>query len=64
MKIKELQDVKASDEARVIDLAGKHGLTFGRTAKGYKFEDFYAWNLDQALGYVEGYDRAVAAKGE
>jgi hypothetical protein len=64
MKLKVLCDVKASDEARVKHLAEQYGLTFKRAGKGYKFEDFNAWNLDQALGYVEGYDRAMAAVRE
>jgi hypothetical protein len=59
-----LCDVKASDEARVNDLAEQYGLTFKRVGKGYRFEDFNAWNLDQALGYVEGYDRAMLAAKE
>lgn len=61
MKVKVLSDVKASDEARVKDLAEKHGLPLKRVGMIYKFEDFNAWNLDQALGFVEGYDRAIAA---
>jgi hypothetical protein len=64
MKLKVLCDVKASDEARVEDLVGKYGLPFKRVGKLYVFADFNAWNLDQALGYVEGYDRAMAAAGE
>jgi hypothetical protein len=52
-------DVKASDEARVNDLAEQYGLAFKRVGKSYVFDDFNAWNLDQALGYVEGYDRAM-----
>jgi hypothetical protein len=30
----------------------------------YRFKDYTAYGLDQAIGYVEGYDRAIAAHGE
>jgi predicted xylose isomerase-like sugar epimerase len=60
LKLKPPQDVKASDKARVKDLAEQHGLAFKRFGAIYQFEDFNAWNLDQALGYVEGYDRAMS----
>jgi hypothetical protein len=46
---------------RLNDLARQHGLTFKRAGMVYRFEDFTAYGLDQALGYVEGFDRAVAA---
>jgi hypothetical protein len=54
-------DSKESDAARLDDLAGQYGLSFKRIGMVYRFEDFNAYGLDQALGYVEGYDRAMAA---
>jgi hypothetical protein len=52
---------KESDTARLNDLAKEHSLTFRRTGMVYRFEDFTAYGLDQALGYAEGFDRAIAA---
>lgn len=54
-------EFKESDTARLNDLAQQHGLTFKRIGMVYRFEDFTAYGLDQALGYVEGFDRAMAA---
>jgi hypothetical protein len=51
---------KESDALRLDDLAEEHGLTFKRTGMVYRFEDFTAYGLDQALGYAEGFDRAIA----
>ena len=51
---------KESDGYRLNDLAKQHGLTFKRTGMVYRFEDFTAYGLDQALGYAEGFDRAVS----
>jgi hypothetical protein len=50
---------KETDELRLNDLARQHGLTFKHVGSTYCFEDFTAYSLEQALGYVEGYDRAV-----
>jgi hypothetical protein len=50
-----------SDTARLNDLARQHGLPFKRVGMVYRFEDYTAYGLDQALGYVEGFDRAMAA---
>ena len=44
-----------------INISTSAGLPFRRVGMVYRFEDFTAYGLDQALGYVEGYDRAVAA---
>jgi hypothetical protein len=54
-------EFKESDTARLNDLARQHGLPFERVGMIYIFEDFTAYGLDQALGYLEGYDRAMAA---
>ena len=53
---------------RLADLSRSHNLLFRRSGMIYRFEDFTAYGLDQALGYAEGHDRAVdrwenAAKG-
>jgi hypothetical protein len=50
---------KERDKLRLNDLARQHGLTFKRFGSTYCFEDFTAHGLQQALGYVEGYDRAL-----
>jgi hypothetical protein len=55
-------DFKESDTARLNDLAKQHGLSFRRAGMVYRFEDYTAYGLDQALGYVEGFDRAIAAR--
>jgi hypothetical protein len=54
-------EFKESDNARQNDLARQHGLAFKRVGMIYRFEDYTAYGLDQALGYVEGFDRAIAA---
>ncbi len=54
-------EFKESDMARLHDLARQYGLHFKRSGMVYRFGDYNAYGLDQALGYVEGYDRAVAA---
>ena len=54
-------DSKESDTARLHDLAQQYGLHFRRSGMVYRFEDYTACGLDQALGYVEGFDRAIAA---
>jgi hypothetical protein len=51
---------KESDALRLEDLAKTHGLTIKRTGMVYRFEDYNAFGLDEALGYAEGYDRAMA----
>ncbi len=53
-------DSRESDALRLEDLAREHGLTFKRVGMVYMFEDFNAYGLDQALGYAEGFDRAMA----
>jgi hypothetical protein len=52
---------KESDTARLNDLAQQYGLALKKAGMIYRFEDYIACGLDQALGYVEGYDRAMAA---
>jgi hypothetical protein len=52
-------DFKASDRLRVNDLAQQYHLPFKKVGSIYRFEDFNAYGLDQALGFVEGYDRAA-----
>ena len=54
-------EFKESDTARLHDLAQQHGLHFRRSGMIYRFEDYTAYGLDQALAYVEGFDRAMAA---
>jgi hypothetical protein len=59
---------KEQDAMRLADLARSHNLPLRKSGIVYRFEDFTAYGLDQALGYAEGYDRAVdrwknAAKG-
>src|SRR5258708_12070278 len=49
---------KETDAVRLNDLAEQHGLSFRRVGMIYRFEDFTAYGLDQALGYAEGFDRA------
>ena len=53
-------DSKESDIARLHDLVQQYGLHFKRSGMIYRFEDYNAYGLDQALGYVEGFDRAIA----
>jgi hypothetical protein len=50
---------KKSEKVRLKHLARQHGLTFKRFGSTHCFEDFSAHGLQQALGYVEGYDRAL-----
>jgi hypothetical protein len=50
-----------TETPRIHDLARKHGLLFKQFGNTYKYLDFNAHGLDQALGYVEGFDRAIAA---
>jgi hypothetical protein len=49
-----------TDELRLQDLARAHDLTFKRKRSTYIFDEFTAHGLKQALGYVEGYDRAAS----
>lgn len=43
------------------DFGKKYGLLFRQFGNTYKFLDFNAHGLEQALGYVEGFDRGMAA---
>jgi hypothetical protein len=61
MKLISKTESKESDTARLHDLAQQYGLHFKRSGMIYTFEDYNAYGLDQALGYVEGFDRAMAA---
>ena len=61
MKRIRTNEFKESDTARLHDLAEQYGLHFKRNGMIYRFEDYTACGLDQALGYVEGFDRAMAA---
>ena len=54
------RECKESDAARLNDLATQHRLPFKRVGMTFRFEDYTAYGLDQALGYVEGFDRAMA----
>ena len=60
MKLISKSDSKESDTARLHDLAQQHGLHFKRSGMIYRHNDYNVYGLDQALGYVEGYDRVVA----
>jgi hypothetical protein len=51
-----------SDALRLNDLAKQYGLECRRVGSTYQFDDFTAHGLKQALGFVEGYDRAARAK--
>jgi hypothetical protein len=51
-----------TDTLRLADLAKRYGLRFRRVGSTYQFDDFTAHGLKQALGFVEGYDRAASAK--
>jgi hypothetical protein len=48
-----------TDTLRLNDLAKQYGLKFRRVRSTYQFDDFTAHGLKQALGFVEGYDRAA-----
>ena len=61
MRRKLKRDSRETDALRLDDLAREHGLPFKRAGMVYRFEDYTAFGLDQALGYVEGYDRAIAS---
>jgi hypothetical protein len=52
MKLISKTESKESDAARLLDLAQQHGLHFKRSGMVYRFEDYNAYGLDQALGYV------------
>jgi hypothetical protein len=54
-------DSKETDELRLNDLSQQYALPFKRIRSTYIFEDFTAHGLRQALGYVEGFDRAMTA---
>jgi hypothetical protein len=60
MKLLSKNDSKESDRARLHERAQQHGLHFKRSGMIYRFDDYNAYGLGQELGYVEGYDRAVA----
>jgi hypothetical protein len=51
-----------TDTFRLNDLAKEHGLTLRRVGSTYKFDDFNAHGLRQALGFAEGFDRAMASR--
>jgi hypothetical protein len=53
---------KETDALRLNDLAKQYGLNFRRVGSTYKFEDFNAHGLRQALGFAEGFDRAMLAR--
>ena len=54
-------DSRETDILRLNDLAKQYGLAFRKARNTYTFEEFHARGLRQALGYVEGYDRAMQA---
>jgi hypothetical protein len=47
-----------TDTLRLHDVAKEHGLTFTQHGATFQFESFTAHGLKQALGFVEGFDRA------
>jgi hypothetical protein len=51
-----------TDTLRLNDLAKQYGLKCRRVRSTYQFDEFTAHGLKQALGFVEGYDRAAHAK--
>ncbi len=53
------RDDRETDILRLDDLAEQYGLTFQRRGSLYIFNDFIAHGLRQALGFAEGYDRAM-----
>jgi hypothetical protein len=55
-------DDKETDELRLNDLSQQYDLPFKRIRSTYVFEDFRAHGLRQALGYAEGYDRAMSRR--
>ncbi len=55
---------READELRLADLADYHRLPYRRDRSTYVFEGFTAHGLRQALGYVEGYDRAMSAQAK
>jgi hypothetical protein len=48
-----------TDTLRFNDLAKQYALKFRRGKSTYQFDDFTAHRFNQALGFVEGYDRAA-----
>lgn len=55
---------KETDTLRLNDLAAQHGLAFRVVGSTYIFDEFTAHGLRQALGFVEGYDRAKSQPSE
>jgi hypothetical protein len=53
-------EFRETDALRLDDLSRLHDLPFQRKGNDYVFEEFVAHGLEQALGFVEGYDRAMA----
>lgn len=53
--------VKETDALQLEYLSRRHNLPFKKVRSRYVFEDYTARGLKEALGFVEGYDRAVAA---
>jgi hypothetical protein len=53
--------VKETDALRLEDLSRLHNLPFRKVRSRYIFEDYTARGLREALGFVERYDRAMAA---
>jgi len=52
---------KETDALRLNDLVRQYRPTFRRRGTRYRFDDCTARGLRQALGVVQGYDRAVKA---
>ena len=52
-------DEQETDTLRLHDLSQLHDLPFKKVRSRYIFEEFIARGLKQALGFVEGYDRAT-----
>lgn len=51
--------IEDSDYWRFEGLVEQYGLKFERFNSRYVFDDFTADGFRQALGYAEGYDRAL-----
>jgi hypothetical protein len=58
LRVLERNDVE-TDLTRLQDLVKHHGLRLRRVRTTYMFDDYTAHGLKQALGFAEGYDRAM-----
>jgi hypothetical protein len=58
LRVLERNDVE-TDLIRLEDLVKHHDLRLRRVRTTYMFDDYTAHGLKQALGFAEGYDRAM-----